>query len=69
MTERWLSLDEISAHLGVSKKTIYSWLSKGTIPAVKMGRLWKFKASLVDKWMIEKDTAKRSSNKLRNRKL
>ena len=49
MTERWLSVDEIAAHLGVSKDTIYNWIKKG-MPAHKIGKLWKFKASEVDQW-------------------
>lgn len=51
--ERWLSVDEISSHLGVSKETIYKWLEKKKIPAHKVGRLWKFKATEVDSWVCE----------------
>jgi len=56
-TERWLSVEEIAAHLGVSKETIYRCLEKkdkgNGIPANRIGRLWKFKASEVDQWIIE----------------
>lgn len=50
-TERWLSVEEIAAHLGISKETIYRWLEKEKIPAHRVGRLWKFKASEVDRWV------------------
>jgi len=50
-TERWLSVEEIAAHLGVSKETVYRWLEREKIPAHRVGRLWKFKASEVDKWI------------------
>lgn len=50
-SERWLSVEEIGAHLGVSKETIYRWLEKKKMPAHRVGRLWKFKASEVDKWV------------------
>ena len=49
MSERWLSVEEIAHHLGVSKDTIYNWIKKG-MPAQKIGKLWKFKASEVDEW-------------------
>jgi len=50
-TERWLSVEEIAAHLGISKETVYRWLEKDKIPAHRVGRLWKFKASEVDQWV------------------
>ena len=50
-TERWLSVEEIAAHLGVSKETIYRWLEKQKIPAHRMGRLWKFQRIEVDEWV------------------
>lgn len=53
MSERWLSVVEIAEHLGVSKETIYRWLEKGKIPAHRVGKLWKFKASEVDQWITE----------------
>lgn len=51
MSERWLSVVEIAEHLGVSKETIYRWLEKGKIPAHRVGKLWKFKVTDVDKWI------------------
>jgi len=51
MEERWLSLEEIATHLGVSKDTIYRWIDERGMPAHKVGRLWKFKAKEVDDWV------------------
>lgn len=51
MTEPWLSADEIATHLGVSKDTVYAWISTQNMPAHKVGRLWKFQASEVDEWV------------------
>ncbi len=50
--ERWLSVEEIAAHLGISKETIYRWIEREKVPAHRVGRLWKFKASEVDKWIM-----------------
>ena len=50
-TERWYSLTEITAHLGVSRDTILIWIAKRGMPASKVGRLWKFKISEVDAWV------------------
>ncbi len=53
MPERWLSVDEIAAHLGVNPDTIYKWITRKSMPAHKLGRLWKFKATEVDLWITE----------------
>ena len=43
MDDRWLSVEEIAAYLGVSKDSIYNWIGKKNMPSQKIGRLWKFK--------------------------
>lgn len=51
IVERWMSLEEISTHLGVSKDTIRIWIKKETIPFHKVGRQYKFRLSEVDAWV------------------
>lgn len=49
--EHWLSVEEISKHLGISKDTIRLWIKKEAIPYHKVGRQYKFKISEVDEWV------------------
>lgn len=51
MEDRWLSVDEISKHLGVSGDTVYRWIERHSMPAHKVGRLWKFKKGEIDEWV------------------
>jgi excisionase family DNA binding protein len=51
MEDRWLSVDEIVAYLGVSRDTIYAWIAERGLPAHRVGRLWKFKKDAVDAWI------------------
>ncbi len=44
MSERWLSVDEIAAHLGVNPDTISKGVTRKSMPVHKVGRLWKFPA-------------------------
>lgn len=53
--ESWVSLEAVAAHLGVSKDTIYRWISDKKIPCHKLGKLWKFKLSEVDEWVKNSD--------------
>ncbi len=48
----WLSVEGIAEYLGVSKETIYRWLERKKIPAHRIGKLWKFKPSEVDLWIM-----------------
>ena len=41
MSEHWLSVDEIAAHLGVNPDSIYKWITRKSMPAHKVGKLWK----------------------------
>ncbi len=51
MEDRWLSVDEIAEYLGVSKDTVYTWVTTKGMPGHKVGRLWKFKREVVDDWV------------------
>jgi len=49
-SDRWLSVEEIAAHLGVKPTSIYKWITRKGMPAHKVGRLWKFRLKEVDEW-------------------
>jgi len=49
--ERWLSLEEIAAYLGIRRDTVYKWINRKNMPAHKVGSLWKFKREEVDEWV------------------
>jgi excisionase family DNA binding protein len=51
LAEPWLSADDIAAHLGITKDTVYAWITDKRMPAHKVGRLWKFQTSEVDEWV------------------
>ncbi len=51
MDDRWLSVDEIAAYLGVKRDTVYKWIDRKRMPAHKAGRLWKFKMAEIDAWV------------------
>ncbi len=59
---RWLSVEEIANHLGVSKESIYRWLEKGRIPAHRVGKLWRFDAGEIDDWIRRGEAADEAVN-------
>jgi excisionase family DNA binding protein len=55
MDDRWLSVEEIAEHLGVTKDSVYRWIDRRALPAHKVGKLWKFKKDEVDEWVRSGD--------------
>jgi len=51
MEDRWLSVDEIAAYLGIKRDTVYKWIDRKKMPAHKVGRLWKFRKDEIDGWI------------------
>jgi len=55
MAEPWVSVEGIAEHLGVAKDSVYRWIERKGLPAHRMGRLWRFKISEVDGWVLQGD--------------
>lgn len=49
--DRWLSVDEIAAYLGIKRDTVYKWIDRKKMPAHKVGSLWKFQKEEVNQWV------------------
>jgi excisionase family DNA binding protein len=45
-----MTLEEVAKYLKLKPQTIYSWAQKGKIPAVKLGKEWRFRRSVIDQW-------------------
>lgn len=50
-TEKWVSLEEIAEHIGLSKDTIRNYIKKEQIPYYRIGKQYKFKISEIDAWI------------------
>ena len=48
-----LTMAEASEYLGISKLTLYGWVSARKLGFIKVGRLVKFKQQDLDKWIDE----------------
>ncbi len=61
--EPWSSVDEVAKHLGVTRDTVYRWIESKSLPAHRVGRLWKLKLSQVDGWVEAGGAAELSDTK------
>ena len=50
--DNYISIDEAAEYLGIKTVTLRNWIKKdASIPAHKIGKLWKFKRSELDEWV------------------
>lgn len=66
--ERWVGVEGVAAHLGVTKDSIYRWIEKKGLPAHRVGRLYRFRISEVDDW-VKSGGAPIKAGKTRKRRL
>ena len=50
---RLMDFNETTRYLKTSRATLYRWATEKKIPAIKMGKVWRFKKERIDKWLDE----------------
>ncbi|HHE71173.1 MAG TPA: DNA-binding protein [Chloroflexi bacterium] len=45
-----MTAQEVAQYLRLAEATVYKLAQAGEIPAVKVGRAWRFKKALIDEW-------------------
>ncbi|SRR6266404_1539450 len=55
-TREVMDVREASHYLGVSRETLYKYVYEDRIPAFKLGNRWKFKKTVLDRWMERQST-------------
>lgn len=61
MEDRWLSVDEIAAHLGITRDSVYRWVVNRGMPGHRVGRRWKFLRQEVDEWVKSGGAAEKNA--------
>lgn len=56
----FLTTEEVARYLRVDKYTIYRLVSQQKIPAFKIGIQWRFKKSLLERWLRKNMNVKSS---------
>lgn len=57
--DRWMSVDDVAAYLGIRRGTVYKWVERLGLPARKVGRLLKFRRPEVDEWVERRSAGAR----------
>jgi excisionase family DNA binding protein len=48
-----LTIEDLAAYLRLKPQTIYRWAQGNRIPAAKLGKEWRFRRSIIDRWLDE----------------
>jgi diguanylate cyclase (GGDEF)-like protein/excisionase family DNA binding protein len=57
VADPWIGIEEAARYLAVSTRTLYLLAQRKQVPAVKVGRAWRFKRSVLDARLPEADGA------------
>jgi PTS system nitrogen regulatory IIA component len=49
-----LTIEEVAKYLRVSERTVYDWAQKGDIPSGKIGTVWRFKKTEIERWVNDR---------------
>jgi excisionase family DNA binding protein len=53
----WLTLDEVTEYLRVSKETVYKLAQRGKIPGTKVGNQWRFRKDLLEAALVSNSSS------------
>jgi len=57
--EEYLTAKQVAKYLQVKPLTVYQWARTKKIPAVKIGRIWRFKKEVIDSFLEKKPEKKK----------
>jgi len=61
-----MTLEEVSKYLRINKSTVYRMARDGTLPAWKLGNVWRFKKEALERWIADTQKAQQQQ-KVRRR--
>lgn len=60
MEENYVGIDVASKFLGIKIVTLRKWIkTKSDLPVHRVGKLWRFKISELDEWILSGKSAKK----------
>ena len=52
-----MTLEEVARYLRINKSTVYRMARDGTLPAWKLGNVWRFKKEAIESWIAHNQRA------------
>ncbi len=61
-----LNVKQVAAYLQLKESTVYTWAQEGKIPAIKIGRTWRFRRSDLDAWLAAQKVGPQEDDAAKN---
>jgi len=55
--DKWLTIEDLSSYLKMSRTKLYQMAQKGELPGSKIGTQWRFDRDEIDAWVKSKRSA------------
>ena len=52
--DQLMDIKDVATYLRVKESTVYTWAQAGKLPALRLGRLWRFRRADLDDWLENK---------------
>jgi nitrogen PTS system EIIA component len=49
-----MTLSDVAKYLQVAERTVYLWAQQNSMPSFKLGNVWRFRRSDLDRWIEER---------------
>ena len=62
------NVDDVGKYLNISRDTVYRWIDKKQMPAIRIGKKWLFRKNEIDVWLndmdrLQKETVEAKGNR------
>ena len=64
--ESFLTTEEVLEYLQVNLRTVYRLIKAGKIPAIRVGRQWRFRKRDIDAWLESQRPRRGDSHEMQN---
>jgi PTS system nitrogen regulatory IIA component len=52
--DQLMSVKDLADYLSVNISTVYQWSQHGQVPAMKIGKMWRYRRADIEEWLNQR---------------